>query len=143
MFFFVTFKKGIQCWPVFILFSFIPKWTKSLWKFLHRSEIWWLFIKRQTSDTSSDNEWYIEWQRVVQRVTTSGTTSDNEWYNKRQRRQPMTTSNNEWQQVVILTIFPFYFYEHRNLPLCTLKRLFKHWRGCWRETIEVRIETSP
>ena len=28
------------------------------------------FIKRQTSDTSSDNEW--------QRVTTSGTTSDNE-----------------------------------------------------------------
>ena len=24
------------------------------------------------------DEWYIEWQRVVQRVTTSGTTNDNE-----------------------------------------------------------------
>ena len=49
------------------------------------------------------DEWYIEWQRVVQRVTTtdsewqpmvqrvtaSGTTRDNEW-------QQMTTSNNEW-----------------------------------------------
>ena len=34
-------------------------------------------------------EWYIEWQRVVQRVTTS----DNEWYNEWQR---MTTSDNEW-----------------------------------------------
>ena len=29
------------------------------------------FIKRQTSDTSSDNEWYVEWQRM--------TKSDNEW----------------------------------------------------------------
>ena len=46
------------------------------------------------------DEWYIEWQRVVQRVTTndnewqqmttSGTTSENEWYNKWQR---MTTSD--------------------------------------------------
>ena len=47
------------------------------------------FIKRQTSGTTSDNEW--------QRVTTSGTTSDNEWYNEWQR---MTTSDNEWQRVV-------------------------------------------
>ena len=43
------------------------------------------FIKSQTSGTSSDNEWYNEWQRM----TTSGTTSDNEWYNEWQR---MTTS---------------------------------------------------
>ena len=43
------------------------------------------FIKRQTSGTSSDNEW----QRM--------TTSDNEWYNEWQR---MTTSDNEWQRVV-------------------------------------------
>ena len=43
------------------------------------------FIKRQTSGTSSDNEW--------QRVTTSGTTSDNEW-------QRVTTNDNEWQRVV-------------------------------------------
>ena len=56
------------------------------------------FIKRQTSDTSSDSEW--------QQVTTSGTTSDNEWqrvttndnewYNEWQRE---TTSDNTWQRV--------------------------------------------
>ena len=39
------------------------------------------FIKRQTSATSSDNEW----QRM--------TTSDNEWYNEWQR---ITTSDNKW-----------------------------------------------
>ena len=39
--------------------------------------------------TTSDNEWYNEWQRM----TTSGTTSDNEW-------QRVTTSDNEWQQVI-------------------------------------------
>ena len=39
------------------------------------------FIKRQTSGTSSENEW----QRMVQRVTTN----DNEW-------QQMTKSDNEW-----------------------------------------------
>ena len=33
------------------------------------------FIKRQTSNTSSDNEWYNKWQRVPQRVTTN----DKEW----------------------------------------------------------------
>ena len=67
---------------------------------------WRSFIKRQTSGTSSDNEWYNEWQemttsdkewqRVVQGVTTSGTTSDKEWYNEWQR---MTTSDNEWQRI--------------------------------------------
>ena len=38
--------------------------------------------------TTSDNEWYNEWQRVIM----SGTTSDNEW-------QLVTTSDNEWQRV--------------------------------------------
>ena len=45
------------------------------------------------------DEWYIEWQRVVQRVTTTdsewqtnGTTSHSEWYNERQR---VTTNDNE------------------------------------------------
>ena len=33
------------------------------------------FIKRQSSDTSSDNEWYNEWQQV--------TKNGNEWYNER------------------------------------------------------------
>ena len=51
------------------------------------------FIKRQSSDTSSDNElynewqqvtkngseWYKEWQRVVKRVVQRVTTNDNEW----------------------------------------------------------------
>ena len=49
----------------------------------------WPFIKRQTSGTSSDNEW--------QRMTTSGTTSDNEWQRVVQR---VTTNDNEWQRVV-------------------------------------------
>ena len=80
------------------------------------------FIKRQTSGTSSDNEWYIEWQRVVQRVTTSGTTSDNEWqrvvqqvttndnvwYNEWQR---MKTSDNEW-----LFRLNFLFFQIRVEP---------------------------
>ena len=43
------------------------------------------FIKRQTSGTSSDNEWYNEWQRI--------TTSDNEWHR-------VTTNDYEWQHVV-------------------------------------------
>ena len=42
----------------------------------------WSFIKRQTSGTSSDNEWYNEWQQM----TTSGTTSDKE-------RQRVTASD--------------------------------------------------
>ena len=63
------------------------------------------FIKRQTSGTSSDNEWQRlvqpvatndnKWQRMttrVQRVTTSGSTSDSKW-------QLVTTSDNEWQLV--------------------------------------------
>ena len=51
---------------------------------------------RTTPMTTSDNELYNEWKRVVQRVTTSGTTSGNEW-------QRVTTSgktsDNEWQRV--------------------------------------------
>ena len=51
--------------------------------------------------TRSDNEWYSEWQRVVQRMTTSDTASDNEWYNEWQRvTKSGKTSDNEWQQVV-------------------------------------------
>ena len=61
------------------------------------------FIKRQTSGTSSDNEWqrmttidnewYNEWQQM--------TASDNEWYNEWQRGvQRVTTNDNEWQRVV-------------------------------------------
>ena len=53
------------------------------------------------------DEWYIEWQRVVQRVTTSGTKSDNEWQRMVQR---VTTNDNEW---VFRPIF-FFFQEERT-----------------------------
>ena len=46
---------------------------------------------------TSDNEW--------QRVIKSGTTSDNEWYNEWQR---ITMIHNEWQRVVILANFAFF-----------------------------------
>ena len=42
--------------------------------------------------TTSDNERYNEWQRVVQRVRMS----DNEWHSKWQR---ITTSDNKWQRM--------------------------------------------
>ena len=84
-----------------------------------------IVYKKQTSGTSSDNEWQRvvqrvttndnEWQRMTtsgttsdnewQRVTTSGTTSDNEW-------QRVTTSDkewyNEWQRVTISANFSFF-----------------------------------
>ena len=41
---------------------------------------------------TNDSEWYNEWQRVVQRVTTN----DNEWYNEWQR---VTTGGMEWREV--------------------------------------------
>ena len=52
--------------------------------------------------TTSDNEWYNEWQRMTmsknewKRVTTSGTTSDKEWQRVIQR---VTTSDSKWQWV--------------------------------------------
>ena len=46
-----------------------------------------LFIKRQTSDTSSNNKWYNKRQWV--------TMYDNVW----QRMTTITTSENKWQQV--------------------------------------------
>ena len=66
-------------------------------------DFFWLFIKRQTSGTSSDKEfykewqrvtmndkkWYNEWQRVVQRVTTNDNKGYNEW-------QGVTASDKEW-----------------------------------------------
>ena len=65
--------------------------------------LFWSFIKRQASGTTSDNEW--------QRVTMTGTTSENEWQRVEQwvitndnEWQRMTTSGttneNEWQRVV-------------------------------------------
>ena len=58
------------------------------------------------------DEWYIKWQRMVQRVTTSATmnenewqrmtTNDNEWCNKWQRvTRSNTTSDKEWKQIAM------------------------------------------
>ena len=83
------------------------------------------FIKSQTSGTSSDNEWYNEWQRMTtsgttsdnewQRVTTSGTTSDNEWQRMTtsgttsdNEWQPVTSNDEKWQRVAILVKLPFF-----------------------------------
>ena len=60
------------------------------------------FIKKQTSNTESDNEW-----QQVQRMKTFGTTSsDIKAYNERQhvttndsKRQQMRMSDDEWQRV--------------------------------------------
>ena len=38
--------------------------------------------------TTSDSEWYNEWQQVVQQLTTN----DYEW-------QPVATNDNEWQRM--------------------------------------------
>ena len=79
-----------------------------------------LFIKRQTSDTSSDNEWYNEWlwmttnddewhnewQRVIQREKRL-TTNDNEW-------QQMTTNDNEWQRMTTAFWLIFFFFSNKR-----------------------------
>ena len=78
------------------------------------------FIKRQTSGTSSNNNWYNEWQpmtsdnkwqRVLQRVTMN----DNEWQsgitNDNKRKwvvQQETANENELQRVTISAKFSFF-----------------------------------
>ena len=57
---------------------------------------WQQVVQRMTtSGTTNDNEW----ERVVQRVTMSGTNSDNEWQRKRNEWQRITKNHNEWQQM--------------------------------------------
>ena len=43
--------------------------------------------------TANDSEWYKEWQRITTSGTTKGTTNDNEW-----QQMPMTHS--KWHRVV-------------------------------------------
>ena len=125
------------------------------------------FIKRQTSSTSSDNEW----QRVVQRVTTSsttsdneynewqqmttsGTTSDNEWYNEWQRMttsgttngndwRQMTTRDNEWQRVSILASFPFFQIWEEVTTKHPKENSLNIEEDLWRRPIELRAEARP
>ena len=66
--------------------TFIP-WCEN-------GNIFGLFVKRQTRDTSSENEWegmttsYNEWYNKWQLMKTSGTTSENKW-------KRMATSDNK------------------------------------------------
>ena len=98
----------LRFWKLFTERSFTRKKLKDLWL---PSRI---VYKKTDECTSSDNEWYNEWQRVVQRVTTSGTsdnewqrmttsgtTSDNEW-------QPVTSTDEKWQRVAILAKLTFF-----------------------------------
>ena len=74
----------------------------------------WLFVKRQTSDRSSNNEW--------QRVVMNGTSSDNE---SQRVVQWVTASDNEWQWVTKndneWLLRPIFFFLERILPVGTLK----------------------
>ena len=90
------------------------------------------FIKRQTSGTSSDNEW----QRVVQRVTTH----DNEWQRVVQR---MTTSDNEWQRVTISANFSFFQLRQEPTNKHPKENSLNIEEALWRRLIELRAGTSP
>ena len=91
----------------------------------------WSFIKRQTSGTSSDNEW----QRVVQRMTTS----DNEWQQVVQR---MTTSDNEWQRVTISGNFPFFQIREEPTTKHPKENSWNIKEDLWRRPIKLRAEAS-
>ena len=94
------------------------------------------FIKRQTSGTSSDNQW----QRVVQWVKTN----DNE-------RQQMTnngttsgaTSENEWQRVTISANFSFFQIREKPTTKHPKENSLNLEDNLWRRPIELRAETSP
>ena len=85
---------GYFYWRFLFYFISTEKWNKKR-KYPNGAQIFTFqgsFIKRQTSDTSSDNEWCNERQRQ--------TTTDNKW-------QRVTTNDNEWQRVVVLANFLF------------------------------------
>ena len=72
--------------------------------------------------TTSDNEWYNEWQRM--------TTSDNKW-------QRVTTSDKEWQRVTISAIF---FFQVREEPTTKhpKENSLNLEEDLWRRPIELR-----
>ena len=132
-------------------------------KRLQEAKILWSFIKRQTSGTSSDNEWqrvvqrvitndsewYNEWQRVVQRVTTN----DNEWYNEWQR---VTTGGMEWREVTTSDNFgqtsffqiiwcwyePFFISLRQRLLQTVVIDVFKIYVNLSKSTIVVFLKLS-
>ena len=97
-----------------------------------KDHIFWSFIKRQTSGTSSDNEW--------QRMTTSGTTSDNEW---QRVTTSGTTNDNEWQRVTISANFSFFQIREEATTKHPKENSLNIEEDLWRRPIELRAETSP
>ena len=79
------FSRNTYFWRMFVN-GYILKNGKPCFTF------WRSFVKRQTSSTSSDNEW--------QRMTSSCTTSDNEW---QRVTTSDTTSDKEWQRMARVT----------------------------------------
>ena len=104
---------------VFAFLSFVSENRFKLWLVLSNLRS---FIKRQMRDTSSDNEWYIQWQRV--------TTNDNEWYNKWQR---MTMSGYFGQ-------FSFFFERIRLKGI--LRRTFYTLRNTLKRTYWIKSRFS-
>ena len=100
------------------------------------------FIKRQTSSTSSGNEWQRmttsdnEWHRVVQRVTTS----DNEWYKE---WQWVTRNDKEWQRVTISANISFFQIREEATTKHPKENSLNIEEDLWRRPIELRAETSP
>ena len=81
---------GYFYWRFLFYFISTEKWNKKR-KYPNGAQIFTFqgsFMKRQTSDTLSDNKWYNEWQRVVQQDTTR----ENDW-------QRLITNDNEWQRM--------------------------------------------
>ena len=81
---------GYFYWRFLFYFISTEKWNKKR-KYPNGAQIFTFqgsFMKKQTSDTLSDNKWYNEWQRVVQRDTTR----ENDW-------QRLITNDNEWQRM--------------------------------------------
>ena len=94
------------------------------------------FIKRQTSGTLSDNDWYNEWQWM----TMTGTTSDTEW---QWVVQWMTTSNNEWQQKTISANLSFLQMREEPTTKHPNENSLNLEEDLWRRPIELKAETSP
>ena len=72
-------------------------------------------------------------------MTTSGTTSDNEWYNKWQR---MITSDNEWLRVTISVNFSFFQIREEPASKHPKENSLNLEEDLWRRSIELRAETS-
>ena len=81
-------------------------------------------MKRQTSGTTSDNDW-DEWQRMT-RVTTSSTKNDS-----------------EWQRVIISANFSFFQIREEPTTKYPKENPLKIEKELWRRPIELRPETSP